>query len=200
MSLAEDIKRAEEEARKEGHAEGGAFFKFQEGDNRFRILTKPVMVFKAGKDLGYAICYTGCGYTGRPRFICYVLDRKDERVKLAEFPATVGNTIAGYETDEDYAFTSFPMPYDIKVSAAGAGTKDVEYTITPGRANTEVSEHALAELSKKETVASLIEKDKEKARKMHGSGIGSNEDSREVPESSYDKHRESDVSPEDIPF
>lgn len=201
MTLAEEIKLAEEAARKDGLVEGGGnFYKFKEGDNRFRVLTKPTMIFKAGKEMGYALCFTGCGYTGRPRFMCYVLDRNDDRVKLAEFPATVGTTIAGYEVDDDYAFSGYPMPYDIKVNAKGAGTKEVEYTVTPGRANTEVSGEIMVELAKKTPVEAVIEQDKDKARKMHGlpeiqtavvedDGLGSYEDRRNV-----------DINPSDIPF
>ena len=68
------------------------------------------------------MCYTDCGFQGSSKFLCHVIDRKDGKIKLAELPYTIGTTIAGYQSDEDYKFDGFPMPYDIKVNAVGAGT------------------------------------------------------------------------------
>ena len=114
MALAEQIREWEEEAKKEGISSqsSGAWFKILEGENVLRILTSPEMFFEKFK---VGICYTDCGYQGTARFMAFVWDRKDGKVKLAKLPYTVGIAIAEYEKDEELAFTVYPMPYNIKI-------------------------------------------------------------------------------------
>jgi len=212
MTFAEEIKQAEEEAQKQGiSSSGGDWYKFTEGDNSFRVLTKPEMFFEKFK---VGICYTDCGYQGSPKFMTYVLDRKDNRIKLATLPYVIGTTIAKYETDEDYKFEVFPMPYDIKVNAKGAGTKEVEYTVTPRPTKEEVNSTVTEDLHKKKPAADIIIGLKEKKKAEHvadGSWQKIQDEKIElkkkldevranpVPASSID-YPENEINPGEIPF
>lgn len=165
MSFAEKVKQQEEEAQKEGYAQsGGGWYKFVEGENRFRVLAEPEMIHE---DFKLGMCYTDCGFQGASKFMAYILDRKDNKIKIARLPYTVGTAIMGFEKDEEYKFEGFPMPYDIKVSAVGAGTKEVKYTVMAGRANTPVEPQVLEDLSKKKSIADIVITMKENQKEKH---------------------------------
>lgn len=215
MSFADKVKQQEEEARKDGYAQsgGGDWYKMVEGENRFRVLAEPEMIFEAFK---IGICYTDCGYEGTSKFLTYVLDRKDNKIKLAKLPYTVGTAIMGYEKDEEYKFEGFPMPYDIKVNAVGAGTKEVKYTVMAGRANTEVDSKTMADLEKKKPVAEIIRKmkDNQKEKHMADGTWQKNQEAKAKLKAELDAKRvegggkvdtgidypEEEINPDDIPF
>lgn len=164
--LADKIKEQEEIAKNEGYASsgGGDWFKFSEGANKFRVLTDPEMIYEKFKK---GICYIDCGYQGTPKFMLFLLDRKDRKIKLAKLPYTVGNTIAEYETNEDWQFEGYPMPYDITVNAKNAGTKEVEYTITPTPKKEDISKEVEAELATKTNTLEIIQSMKDKQKQKH---------------------------------
>lgn len=166
MSYADRIKEQEEQARKEGIAQqgGGDWYKFVEGDNIFKVLAEPMMIFEKFK---VGICYTDCGYEGNAKFLTFVLDRKDNKIKLAKLPYGIGTMIAEYEKDEDYSFEGFPMPYNIKVKAVGAGTKEVKYTVTPSPRREELSADVAEQMRKKASIADIVAKMKEKKKQEH---------------------------------
>lgn len=45
----------------------------------------------------------------------YVIDRADGKVKLAELPLSISYSLNDLQEDSDYAFSEFPMPYDVKI-------------------------------------------------------------------------------------
>lgn len=167
MSLADKIKEQEEAGREAGHASqggGGDWFKFQEGENSFRVLEEPEMIFEKFK---VGICYTDCGYEGSTKFMTYVLDRADGKIKIAKLPYKIGTIIAGYETDEDYAFDGFPMDFDVKVTAKNAGTKEVDYTVTPRPTREPVDADTAKQLLEMNRIVDVIERMKEKKKAEH---------------------------------
>lgn len=149
MNLADSLKQTE----KEYEIGGGDFFKFEEGDNKIRILTMWEAIathfIKTGNKSNPHVCYgkdKGCPYhdegaplndKGEPanptvRFITYVCDRKDsDRIKVAELPYTVIKAIVGLQGDEDYTFDNFPMPYDVKIKYDPKESGSAIYNITP---------------------------------------------------------------------
>ncbi len=207
MALADKIKQQEEAARKEGISGGkDGWVKIQEGDNRFRVLSEPEMLFE---DFNHGICYTDCGYEGSAKFLMYVLDRKDNKIKLWKAPYTVGTSIAGYETDEEYRFDSYPMPYDVKLNAKNAGTKEVKYTLVPGRATTPVGQEVMDELGKKKGIADIISGMKEKNKQEHiATGFYDEQQAKrqkmiddiETFKAQDQRAPSEEVSEEDIPF
>lgn len=134
MSLKDEMN---EQASQYGAGSSNTFFSFDKsGAYRFRILSKPIAIathfFGAGRPA--SVCYgieKGCPYhegelapkddkgqIKKPsiKFACYVIDRQDGGIKIADLPWSVWGPIAELEEDEDYKFSGFPMPYDIKVT------------------------------------------------------------------------------------
>jgi hypothetical protein len=96
-------------------------------------------------------------YQGKRNFkwLCYVLDRQDGKVKPFFMPHTIYKQIEALQVNEDYAFEDVPMPYDLTVHAAGAGTKEVKYTLMPARKNTPVTAIEHQELAAAKPLADL---------------------------------------------
>lgn len=210
-SFADKIKQQQEEAQKEGIATSntGDWYKLQENDNVIRVLEEPEMIFEKFK---VGICYTDCGYEGTPKFLTYVLDRKDGKIKLAKLPYKIGTTIATYQEDDDYAFDGFPMDYDIKVHAKNAGTTDVIYTMTPRPKRERIDSETAAALLKLKRIPEIIAKMKENKKNEHiadgtwdanqkrkqdiQAGI---EEAKANARGSQD-YPEEEINPDDIPF
>lgn len=140
--------------RKQAEAAGllgsGDYLKLKEGDNRFRLMSE-------------CLPHTG-EYQGKRNFkwLCYVLDRVDAKVKPFFMPHTIYKQIEALQLSEDYAFEDVPMPYDLTVHAKGAGTKEVVYTLMPARTNKPVTALESQELAKVKPLADLQAKLKEK--------------------------------------
>lgn len=174
-TMREKIARQKAEARQQGIAQegGGDWFKMNDGENRFRVLTEFEVIFKDYKE---GICYTDCGWQGTPKYMCYVAVREKDidgnerwEIKLAELPSTVGDAIVNLQVDEDYGFDSLPMPYDVKVNREKTGTeaKDVKYHILPGK-ETELPAEVIEELDKKTAIPEVVKRLKEKNMEKHG--------------------------------
>lgn len=88
-------------------------------------------------------------------------------LKLAFLPYTIAKAVGEFENKPDYAFTEVPLPYDISISAKGAGTRDVEYSVIPARSNTPVPPAALAALEKERAIEDLR---RAVADRQHGMG------------------------------
>lgn len=154
-----------EEANKSEFGGGGSdWFKMKEGTNQFRILTEPELMFESFK---MGICYHQCGFEGSPKYLARILDRADNKVKLYKIPFTIFETISGFEQDDELTFSSFPMPYDVKVNAVGAGTKEVKYTVMPSMKQVPVDEAILADIAKQSSIKEVIGKMQEKNIEKH---------------------------------
>jgi hypothetical protein len=97
-------------------------------------------------------------YQGKPTFkwLCYILDRRDGKVKPYFMPHTIAKALDALQGDPDYAFDDMPMPYDINIKTKNAGTKEVEYNVIPALPKplteaelTEISDRSIDELLKK---------------------------------------------------
>ena len=132
-----DFTASRKAAEQEGYISGGDTFKFKDGPNRLRLLSE---------------CLPHPGtYNGRPTFkwLCYVIDRDDTRIKLFFMPHSIYKQIEALQKSEDYTFDAVPMPYDVTVNAKGAGTKEVEYTVVPARTNKELTTAETAAFAEK---------------------------------------------------
>lgn len=178
MNLKEKLAQQRAEAEAQGYAQksGNEWFKWKEGNtNRFRILSEFETIFESYQD---GICFTGCGFEGSPKYMCYVLDmdninidnEKEPEIKLAKLPAAIANYVAGLQEDDEYTFGAMPMPYDIKVNVENAGTKEVKYTPMPAK-ESEVPRGVMEALSKMTPVPDIIAKMKEKNAKKHGKSL-----------------------------
>lgn len=179
-----DFGAARKAAEAEGLLSSGDYLKLKEGDNRLRLMSQ---------------CLPHAGeYQGRPNFkwLCYVLDRVDGKIKPFFMPHTIYKKIEALQVNEDYAFSSVPMPYDLTIHAKGAGTKEVEYSLIPARKETPLSpkdvEQWQAMKPIAEVQAALKEKDAE--RTGRGAARGPNH----TVEGTGDPTAE--LSDDDIPF
>lgn len=223
MSFAEKIKKQEEEAKQAGYASSGSeWFKIKEGDNIVRVLAEPEMIFEKYK---VGICYTDCGYEGAAKFMTYVavreqgLDGTEEWVlRTAKLPYKIGTTIADLQNDEDYRFDEFPMPYNIKIKAKNAGSKEVEYSVISSPNRTPVPQPVLDELAKKKSISEVVNllKEKKKAEHLADGTFQANQARKNEIQQEIDKRRgvaqanpqdsalpdypEEEINPEDIPF
>src|SRR6187401_2541760 len=99
MNFAEARRQAEAA----GQIGGGDIYKYKEGDNRFRLMSD---------------CIPHSGeYQGKPNFkwLCYVLDRRDNKVKVHFMPHSIYKSIEALQENPDYTFEALPMPYDVTV-------------------------------------------------------------------------------------
>lgn len=55
------------------------------------------------------------------------------------------------------------MPYDITITAKGAGTKEVKYTVTPARQNVPLTGAEVEEFNKRIDIHEFVQKLREKA-------------------------------------
>lgn len=118
MSFKEDL---EKDATEHGVGRGGRFT-FAEGKNRVRILTKP-----QGHTSQFEDKTTG---EMKPvtKFLCYVLNRKNNEIELAFFPYKFASGVADLEDNElvDWNGT-FPMPFDVTITVEDPGKMSVVY-------------------------------------------------------------------------
>lgn len=68
-------------------------------------------------------------------YACYVLDRRDGLIKIAELPLSVLRQLAALQEDADYGFASEEpiLPYDIKINKTKTGpeVQNVSYNVLP---------------------------------------------------------------------
>lgn len=148
MNFADARKKAEAE----GLIGGGDYYKLKEGQNRVRLLSECLP--HAGEFKG----------TRNFKWLCYVLDRRDGKVKPFFMPHTIYKALEAYQLSEDFAFVDVPMPYDVIVNADGAGTKEVKYTVMPGKAKA-LTQDERELLVEAKPLVELQKKLKEKAAK-----------------------------------
>lgn len=156
--MAVNFAERRKEAEDAGLIGGGDYLKLKEGDNRLRLMSE---------------CLPHAGtYQGKSNFkwLCYVLDRRDGKVKPFFMPHKIYKAIEALQMNPDYEFDDVPMPYDVTVNALKAGTKDVVYTIVPARKNTPVTEAEAKDLAAAKPLADLQKALKEKQQKAAPSG------------------------------
>lgn len=119
-----------------GNKEQAKFIKLQSGDNRVRVVGKPVMVdihWERGLDgstkkvvcpgAGCPVCKAG--HTPQSRYQVLVIDRVDGEVKVMEGGPRVFGAIRDYAMDPDYGD---PKNYDLKIKKEGTG-RETKYTV-----------------------------------------------------------------------
>src|SRR4051812_48578930 len=94
-----------EKAEKDYGLGKGEYFKHSEGANTIRLMSEAVP--------------HSSEYQGQKnfKFLCWILDRKDNKVKLYFMPVTVFKGIEALQENPDYHFQSVPMPYDLIINA-----------------------------------------------------------------------------------
>lgn len=187
MSFADDFDQNEKE-----HGLGrGSWFKFQEGDNKMRVLEKPVMMrekFKVG------VVYPGCEYENddklTTKYLTRIINRATGQIELVKLPYKIAGALAQMSR-EDGGF-EFPMPFDINIYAKGAGKTTVQYTLTASRKDTPLTKNEQDELETQTPVEQVLEKmqDKQREKMDHNGQV----ERGEIPTDDVE------INPDDIPF
>lgn len=174
MSFMEDIQK---ETKQYGVSGNNNFFQFKKGVNKMRLLVQPKILathfFQDGKKPTVCVGVdNGCKFHGesdkRPsiKLVTYVIDRDDKGVKLAELPLSISYALNDLQEDSDFAFSEFPMPYDVKITHdPDNDDPKAKYRLVASPKQeplTEEEKVALAEAMKKITPEQYVEKRKEK--------------------------------------
>jgi len=113
----------------------GSYMKFQQGDNKFRILSKPIIGWLDWKDK----VPHRFGFKNKPEkplgdqpikhfWSMIVFDYSDQQIKILEITqSTIQKAIEALAKDEDWGS---PAGYDIKVVKSGQ-EKQTEYRVNP---------------------------------------------------------------------
>jgi hypothetical protein len=138
-----------------GMSEGGKSesFKVKEGTNKIRICSDFIFhesIFKGTKS---------------KKFVCWVIDRADGKVKPYFAPYTIVKALSKYQEDEDYHWVDAPMTRDLIIDAKDAGTKEVDYQCHLSLKETPLTAVEQADLEQKGSIEAFIEKIKEKQEK-----------------------------------
>jgi len=135
--MLENLKKLEAE----GKVGGSDYFKPQNGNNIIRVLTEGIH---------------NVNKFGNARFVMFIIDRKDAKVKPYFAPYTVYKAIANLEEDPFFKFQGMPIPYDVNLKVEGAGTKDVEYSVTASPNKTELTPDEIAAAREKGSIAVYV--------------------------------------------
>lgn len=149
MSSKVDLSAARKGAEKEGHI-GSGVFKLQEGANRVRVVSD----FLPNPET----------YKGERRFkwLVYILDRADGQIKPFFMPHSIFKMIEALQQDPEYAFDEVPMPYDVTITAKGAGTREVEYSLIAARKSVPLTADETNALDEKQPIREFQKQLREK--------------------------------------
>lgn len=156
----------------------GDYLKLEDGANKIRIVTPPTVAGKhwignkavwcVGKDSGCAGCQAE---DPKARYLFNVIDRKDGKIKLAEFGWSIVDAIIGFQESEDYGFKAEDLPpYDLTINKTGKGL-ETEYTVLPARQNTLLTPAEQSEVAALKPISEFVEAMKGKAPKVDPSTI-----------------------------
>jgi hypothetical protein len=198
---------------------GGGFYTVEEGDNRIRLISgyevtakhwanKKMLGLCIGKDKGCTICNlpeeidpeTQKPKSRKPdvKFLMYVIDRKDGKIKVAEFGWSIVNAMKTLSLNEEYGFTGLP-PYDMVITKTvkngGKNISDTSYQVLPARANTELTEDEKGEIAGLTPIEEVARRIKAKA-----GGEGDEDAAAEREQYGAPAIEEVDeINPEDLP-
>jgi len=142
---------------------GSDFFEMKVGANKVRILTQ----FERVNSLFVGV-YPNSKYVGKVAddYIpkegekvnlqgwAWIIDRESGALKIAQFGKAILTQITALKNNPEYAFETFPVPYDMTINNTGEGAN--RYSITPARQNTDITAKEMAELNKKKTIPQII--------------------------------------------
>lgn len=123
--------------------------------------------------------------------VCWVLQSEDgiPYIKQAKMPYSIVRSIRELQQNPEWEF-ELPFPHTLTLGAKNAGTKEVEYSLTPSPKKIVIPAEILEELKKKPTPEEIVEKIKGKA-----------DDTKVSPsKSGAIEYPTEDINPDDIPF
>jgi len=159
------------------------FYKFEEGDNRVRILAiadEPIAKhFVAKKGVTCVGIENGCPLhgenapmdekSGKPRspsikYMAYIVDREEpNNIRLADLPYSLMKQLSDLKNDPDWSFDELPMPYSVtvKYNPDAAGTD--MYKLIPSPTRVPVSAEIIEKLSHMKALDEIVHAVRDKA-------------------------------------
>ena len=119
--------------------------KLVDGENKVRLVSEFEQFISVFKD-----------QPPKTRFVAYVIDRVDGKVKPFTFGAQIAGGIQALATSSEYAFGNLP-PYDIIITKSGSGM-DTEYKVNAARKDTPLTEEEKEMVAKENPIAELARK------------------------------------------
>lgn len=180
--------------------QGGDFYKMVKGEQKFRIMSSPVKkVERYGHGICYpgaSYCDPAimqkeylakvseakkegkdASKVNAPslttKYMCWALLRgKPDRFVILQLPKKVAEQIRQWMDNAEYGFDSFPMPYDITISAdENVGTPRVKYAVLASRKETPLTEEETLAFEKQTPVQQILERlQNKKKTEVEGSG------------------------------
>jgi len=148
------------------------YFKPIDGSNKIRIVSE-IMDYgshfikeekKSHICLGAEDCkYCKSGEKPKLRYLCWIIDRADNGLKLYEFGHSIMKQLLGLAKNEDYEFETIP-PYDITISKKGSAL-DTEYTLVAARNNTPITPEEQELIDELDLIPSIVNAKIEMERK-----------------------------------
>ena len=178
----------------------GNWMKLDEGDNKIRIVSEfddygehfDEKLNRSFICLGKEKCeYCKEGVKPRVQFKGWVIDRKDNKIKLLTIGYKIHEQIGAFATSEEYGFETIPS-YDITITKSGIG-KATKYAVLPDRKDTPLTEEENKEVSKLQPVPEIIESIKER---LLVDKIGEDGEEKIIPLNEEEK----EVDVKDIPL
>lgn len=165
-----------------GNDEG--WLSLKEGDNRVRIVSEYEPLAKhwsakkgticIGKDKGCVFCSSEDSEKPSVKFLMWVIDRTDGKLRIGEFGWSIVNTLREFQEDPEYHFENLP-PFDVNirktVKNGGKQPSDTEYSVIASRTNTELSPEEIEAVGKLNTIKSIVDTMKAKTLKEY-QGMG----------------------------
>ena len=142
-----------------------AYLKLQDGTNKVRMVSELLPVWKAfdqeSKTAKVYLTKEGAktNKDARKRFACYVINRANQQVQIAEFGPKIVEQITNLSCMDSYVFEDLP-PYDFIIQKTGSGM-ETSYLVTGARENTVLSEIEMAAVMSKEELWKVLAKDAE---------------------------------------
>lgn len=161
------------------------YFNIEEGKQQFVLMSHFAPLAQVWDGSKYRIAVEGDEGISM-RGVCWVL--QDGAIKQAKMPYTIVKSVRALTDDPDWEF-ELPFPHVFTLTAIGAGTKEVKYSLTPSPKKITFSEETLTELKKKPTPEEMVEKMK-----------GTVSQGKKDPFATTVEYPDADINPEDIPF
>lgn len=173
----------------------GNYFTIVEGVNKFVLLSHiaPLAQVFDATTRKYRIAVAGDKNVS-VKGVCWVLQKESDVegniahvIKEAKLPYTAVKAIRELAEDPDWNF-ELPFKHPLTLTALGAGSQEVKYTLTPSPKEFEIPQEVLTELATKPTPEEVVEKIK-----------GGAKDEVETKASAY-TYPDDDVNPDDSSF
>jgi hypothetical protein len=182
-----------EESKKQGI--GGGWYELQQGENKFRVLVdpEPFIQHYIKAEKRWANCdnrkcaFCKEGMRKDSKVVLYVLDRRDETIKIAKLPWSLYTGLGELAASTDWGFKDLPA-YDVNMNKQGEGL-ETRYAVRATRNEAPLTPEQKEELASKKPIAEIVDKLKKK----------NNEFIRPVPGDDIGEP-EATVVPDDLPF